>query len=233
MRLPRALRQIVFGVDHVRRIAFRTGQRLERISPLGSAAQVESAQVLGLTPPCLPLTLGGHRSAADAGRRRALRHQRKRQRRIAGHPLDDRDEFVGVVTRPRHELQRMAVRAAADRRLLIVGAGKARKPLGVGQLRREVARPAQLQIGHRGPLRHDRRRRIALEVVPDRSDAQRVLTRLEPCLRKSIASLAIGDDRDRHGAAGSFGADHHPFHRTFFRRRDHTGQRGRLLRLRA
>ena len=48
VRLPRSLRQIVLGVDDLRRLARRPRQRLERVAPLRSGAQIDRRQILGL-----------------------------------------------------------------------------------------------------------------------------------------------------------------------------------------
>ena len=138
VRLPGLVRQVVLGIDDLRRLPRRPRRRLERIAPLRSGAQIERRQVLGLPAPRRAALFGGLRTGSDARRRQFLDLQRERQLRIRRHPLDDGDHPVRVVVRPDDPLHRVTVRAAADRSLLRVGAGKAREPVGVRQLRGEV-----------------------------------------------------------------------------------------------
>ncbi|PYR22837.1 MAG: hypothetical protein DMF98_19625, partial [Acidobacteria bacterium] len=124
------------------------------------------------------LSLGGHRSAADPRRRRSLRHQRKGERRVPGHSLDDGDKSMRIVARPCHQFQRVAVRASAHRRFLLVAAGEARQPLRVRELRGEIACLAKFQIGGRRFLGDERHRR-SLQVEADRPNSKSVLPRFE------------------------------------------------------
>ena len=206
----------VLGVDDPGGLTRRARQCLQRVAPGRSRAQIEGAQILGLAAPRRQLALGRHHAASDPRRRRSLRHQRKGERWVAGHPLDDGHEAVRVVARTGDELQRMAVGAAADRCPLIVGARETRQPLGVGQLGCEVARFRERQIEHRRLLGSQRRSTRGFEVVADGPDAEVVGTGLEPCPRKSIAPLPVGHNRGGDGGAGPLRAHEHPFHGSLF-----------------
>ncbi len=172
VRLPGALRQVVFGVDHLRRPAFRARVRLEGITPVIALAQVDRAQILRLPLPSrLPL-FERILAAADARRDKLLNLHRKRQLRIGRHALDDLRQPVGVVAGSRNPLQRVAVRAGADRGLLLLGPRKAGEPLGVGQLRREIVSRRQLQIDRRGLVGLDLHGLRPFQVVAHCSNTQ-------------------------------------------------------------
>ena len=224
MRLPRFRRQVVLGVDDLRRLALRPRQRLEGVAPLRTGAQVEAGQVFRLALPRLLLLPGLGRSRADPRSGCSLRHQRKRERWVPRHPLDDRHERLDTVPRSHHPFQRVAVRAATDGSLLFIGAGKACEPLRVRELGRHIVRLTEFQIGGGRFLGDDRRRGGALEVVADRADAESILARLEPRPREAITPLAVADDGRRQHRAGPGGADKHPFHRALVGGSDQPGQ---------
>src|SRR5262249_2669309 len=59
VRLAGLVRQVVLGIDDLRRLPRRSRRCLERIAPLGSGAQIERRQVLGLAAPGPGALLGG------------------------------------------------------------------------------------------------------------------------------------------------------------------------------
>jgi hypothetical protein len=178
------------------------------------------------------LPLGLDRTAADSRRGRSLRRQREGERRVSGHPLDDRHQPIRVVARACHQFERVAVRAPAHVGLLRVGAGKAGEPFRVGELRRDIARLLQRQVSRRGPPRVDRDGGGTREVVTDRTDVNRVLAWLESPSGKPVPPLLIGDDARRHGGSGLLGADDDALHRAFLDGGDRSDQGNRLIVLR-
>ena len=154
---------------------------------------------------------------------------RKRELRIRGHPLDDRRHLVRVVARARDSLQRVAVRARADGGLLLLGARKAREPLRVGELRREIASRRQFQIGRRGLAGVDLHVQRPFEVVADGSNAKGIRARLQSGRGKTIAALRVAHDGDRDRRRRALRAHEHAFHRALFDRCHAPAERGRRL----
>jgi hypothetical protein len=228
VRLARALRQVVLRVDDLRRPPFRPRQRFQRVRPFGSRAQVDRRQVLRLTTPSGAALLGRFLAAADPWRRQLLDLEGKGELRIRGHAFDDGHHPVHVVAGPHDPFERVAVRAAPDRSLLRLGSRKAREPIGVGQLRRQVAGFLKLQIETRHLLAGHGRRRGAVEIVAGRADADGVLAGLQPGFGKAVPAVAIGNDCSRDRGRRFPRADQHPFHRPFFHRRHLAGERDRI-----
>ena len=227
VRLPGALGQVVLGINHFGRFTARPRQRLQRVAPFRSGAQVEPREVVGLAAPGRLLLLWRLRAGADPRRRELLNFQRKRELWICRHPPDDREHLVGAVPGPGDPFKRVAVRTRAKDGLFLVAAGRARNPLRVRQLRSKVACPAQPQVRRGGRVRRDLHAVRALELEAGGSYAQRIAARLQPPRRKPVFAASIGHDRRRDGRARSSGADQHAFHRAFFGG-DHTaGQRRR------
>jgi hypothetical protein len=83
-------------------------------------AQIQRAEVVRLPPPSVQLPFTRLDAASNPWRRRQLRHQRERERRILRHPLDDFDEAVAIVFGARDEFERVAMRAVANRRFLVL-----------------------------------------------------------------------------------------------------------------
>src|SRR5579862_9535594 len=98
-------------------------------------------------------------------------------------------EGVRVVRRARDALERVATDAVEQLPLLRVRARHARHPLAVGELRGEVLRPAEPEVGAGGLLNFDESR--ALEFVAGSADADRVAAGLEPGCRKAVVALAV------------------------------------------
>ena len=215
VRLARAGRQIVFGVDDARGTILRTRQRLEGVAPLSSRTEVEGAQVFALATPGLLLPLGVHSTAADARRRRSLHHEWNGERGITRHALDDFREFAGVMPRTSRKGQHVAVRAATHRGFLVVSAWETVQPFRVCQLRGQVARLFQLQIRRRHTRRGHGHRQLACQVVADRADAHGIGTGLETRSRKTETSLLVGDDRRGQRGARTLHRHEHAFHRAF------------------
>ena len=213
VRLSRTLRQIVLGVNHAGGLARGPSQRLERIAPFGTRAQVDLRQVFRLTPPASLSLLGRHGSSADSRRRQFLNLQRERQLRVGGHPLDHRDKLAGIVPRPHDSFQRMTMRARPQRRLFCGSSGHALNPFRVRQLRRQILCFPHGEIDLCGLVPGHIRRGGTVEVITRRADAKRILAGFKPGARKSILPLLIGDDGDGDRGAGRLRADQHAFQR--------------------
>ena len=60
---------------------------------------------------------------------------------------DDVDEAVGVVGRLHDALERVAADAVEQELLLLLGAGHAVQPFGIGEMRRQAAQLLELEVG--------------------------------------------------------------------------------------
>ncbi len=79
---------------------------------------------------------------------------------VGRHPVDDVDQALGVVGRLHDAFERVAADAVEQELLLLLGAGHAVQPLGIGEMRREAAQLGELEVGlgllARGNLRSRR-----------------------------------------------------------------------------
>ena len=66
----------------------------------------------------------------------------------------------------------------------------------------------------------------AVELVPDRPNANRVRARLQSVPREAVAPLGVAHHGDGDRRADALGADEHAFHGAFVRRADDAGQSG-------
>src|SRR5580704_9073122 len=146
--------------------------------PVGRA-QVYGGEILGH----LAVLLG--RAGARAVQHR-LRLDRLAHRAIAHHAADHDRPLIGVMGRAHDALERVAADAVEQRRLLLLRAGHAHHPFGVGELVGEIVRLLELDVGvgrllghHVGPGRR-------VDVVADRADGELVLARLQPVLREGV-----------------------------------------------
>jgi hypothetical protein len=96
-------------------------------------------------------------------------------RKIARHPVEHLQELVRVVRGIDDRLIGMATVAGEQELLLLVGAGHAGQPFGVGQLRREILRLSQFDDRVGGDSASDIDAARPDEVVPDGADFQEVV----------------------------------------------------------
>src|SRR5262249_7766603 len=156
-------------------------QRLEVVFLRLRVALADADEILGGR-----LRLGGVDARALAAR--AARHQQlwprgRAARIVAAHPNEHLLPFLGVVVRREDALQRVAARAVGEERLLLVRAGDAGEPFAVGELRGEIPRLVELEIGL-GPARGDLDRLRPIEDIAGGPDRDRVLARLDAIARE-------------------------------------------------
>jgi hypothetical protein len=104
----------------------------------------------------------------------------------------------------------VAAIAAEQRVLLVLGAGHADQPFGIGHLQRQALRLLQLEIGAGTLARGDIGGTGAVEVVAGSADRQAVMAGLELGRRKAVLALVVADDRDADRRALLMGGDHTP-----------------------
>jgi hypothetical protein len=221
-------RQIVFRDEDFGGPALGARERLERIfDRLGIAEAHAGEKFRGRFG-----GIAGDRRALPArARQQRLRMRRRAARRVTRHSQKYLLEFGGVVVRGQHALERVAAHAHREKRLLLVGAGKAEQPLPVGELRYQALDFAELEIGRGGVAGGDVDRLGAIELVADGADRDRIFARLHARGREAVAALLVGHHRGGDGRAFLLGADQHALHRALFARGHQPGQGG--LRLRA
>jgi hypothetical protein len=131
VRLDQPARQVVLGDDDARGAAGRARQGLERIAPSLVLAQIDGGEVVGnrLHAGTLPERAPG---VAD----QPLRMLRRAARVVLRHALEHLHELLGVVWRLHDAIEVVAADAVEQRFLLLVGAGEACEPFGIGDLRR-------------------------------------------------------------------------------------------------
>ena len=177
MRLDGRARQVIFGVNDLRRLALGARERLEGIVPGRGLAQIDAGEEF-----CL-CTLHPHAVFTDrfggARGQAFLRVERRALIGIGRHALHGGEEAVGIVFRACNALQRMAADAAEQGVLHFLIAGHAAQPFGIGHLCREVAGLAQLEIGGGGLLRRYLGVDAPLKIVTNGADTYRVLAGLE------------------------------------------------------
>src|SRR6185295_18615106 len=100
-------------------------------------------------------------------------------------------------------------------RLLVLGAGYAHQPLGVGELAGEILGLLQLDVGRRRLDAGHGRLGGRGDVVPDRAGAERVFARLQAVLREVVAAVRVGGDADLDDRLGSAGRDDDALHLAF------------------
>ena len=230
MRRDGLARQAVFRIDDPRRPAGRARKGLERIGPRRTGAEIDGAEIVreravdldALVTALLHQTLG---AAQLRMRRYALVH-------VALHARQDlREKGIGVIFRAHDALERVAAHAVEQLALLLIGAGNARQPFAIGQLRGEVCGLAQLEIQRRGFLLRDFDGVVMVQLVADRAHAQDILTWIQLARREAEAAVLAGHDRERDGRAFLGGAHQHALHGVFLGGTDEAGQ-CRALRLR-
>ena len=223
MRLGGRPHHVVLGDDGAGVAAPRTRQRLELVRPVVARAQIDGRQIVGHLAVLLGLALA-------VRIQHALRLDRLAHGAIAHHADDHVRPLVGIMGRAHDALQRVTALAIEQRRLLVVGAGDAHHPLGVGELAGEILGLLELDVGRGGLLGLHLRLGRGADVVADRADAQRIFARVEAVLRKHVAALRVGGHADLDDRAGPFGGDDDAFHVAFGLGADRAGQR--LLALR-
>src|SRR5262249_2492902 len=112
--------------------------------------------------------------AARAGQQR-LRMRGRAARRVTRHSQKYLLEFGGVVVRGQHALERMAAHAHREKGLLLVGAGKAEQPFGVGEWGPGALDLAGFEIGWGGVAGGAAAGFGALGLVADGAVGDRVL----------------------------------------------------------
>ena len=225
VRRDRLARQVVFGVDDARRAARGARKRLELVAPLLRGAAVDRGEILGGGAVHLDALIAAllHQPLGFA----QLRMLRNALVHVALHARQDRfRKGVGVVRGARHALERVAADAIQEQAFLLVGAGHARHPFAVGELRGEVRSLPQLEVERGGLLRGDLRSGRSLEVVADRADANRVAAGVELRGGKAVAAFLVAHHRDRDRRARPLRADQHALHYAFFGGADFAGERG-------
>ena len=100
VRLARALRQVVLGVDDLRRPPFRPRLRFQRVASTRPPLRLSVVRYSAWRRHAGAALRGRFLAAADPRRGQLLRHQREGERRIAGHAFDDGHHPVHVVARP-------------------------------------------------------------------------------------------------------------------------------------
>ena len=227
MRRDRLARQTVFRIDDPRRPTARARKRLERIAPRRTGAEIDGAEIVreravdldALVAALLHQALG---AAQLRMRRYALVH-------VALHARQDlREKGIGVIFRAHDALERVAAHAIEQLALLLIGAGNARQPFAIGQLRGEVCGLAQLEIQRRSFLLRDFDGVVIFQLVADRAHAQDILTWIQLARREAEAAILAGHDRDRDGRAFLGCAHQHPLHGVFLGGTDEAGQCGAL-----
>src|SRR5262249_43456677 len=218
VRLDQRVGEVVLGDDHASRPAGETRLGLERKRPGLLLAQVYRREPFrGL--PAVAAALDVARRLA----REALRLERRAAGIVSGHALEDLHEAVGVVARLHDALYRVAAVAVEQEALLLVGARHARHPLGVGELRGEVLRFPELDVGLGLAARGDVRGPRAVELIAGGARLERVVPGLEPRGREGEMALGVADDADADRRAVALRADDHAFHVSFLGRAHLTG----------
>ncbi len=141
---------------------------------------------------------------------------------------DLREKGIGVIFRTHDALERVAAHAVEQLALLLIGAGNARQPFAIGQLRGEVCGLAQLEVQRRGFLLRDFDGVVIVQLVADRAHAQDILTWIQLARREAEAAILAGHYRERDGRAFLGGAHQHPLHGVFLGGTDEAGQCGAL-----
>ena len=144
--------------------------------------------------------------------------------RVARHPQEHLFEFGGVMVRGQDPLQRVAAHAQREKSFLPVGAGKAKQPFSVRELRHQIFDFAELEVGGGGGPGGDVDCLGAVEFVADGADRDCIFARLDPAGQEAVAALRIGRHGGRDGRPIFLGADQHPLHCTLFIRGYAPGQ---------
>src|SRR6185503_10530553 len=206
VRLDERAWQVVLGEDHAGGLALEPRLGLQGEGPGLLLAQVDAGE-----PFC---SLPAAAAALDVARRGAgepLRLERSAAGIVAGHALEDLHEALRVVRRLHDPLERVATIAVEQEPLLLVRARHARHPFGVGELRGQVARLLEPDVGLGLPIRRNVRSPGCVELVARGARLQRIAPGLEPRGRKRKVALRVGDDADGDRRAVSLGADDHAF----------------------
>ena len=143
---------------------------------------------------------------------------RRGVRGVRRHALHHLRHVVGLVGREQRALQRVALAAADQRTLLLLGARHRHQPFGVRQLRVQPFRLHQREIDLRRRRRRDIDLRGGLEIVANGADRHRVGAGIEPAGGEMELALRVRDDRHGDRRARALGADDNAFHRAFLRR---------------
>jgi hypothetical protein len=238
VRQRRGPRQIVFGDDDARRFPLGARDRLQWIRPMGSGAEIDRSEILGgrlrarllhrsfTFPARAHVGPDGIHGSTATGIRAQLRTRHRAALRVPSHALDDRHELARGVTGANDRLERVALRAVEQPVLHLVGAGPAREPLAVRELRGKVLRLAQVQIELTCLLRRDGHGSRTLQLVPDCSNANRVRARLHSAPGKAVAALGVAHHGDGDRRTGAFRADEHALHGAFVLRAHNARQGG-------
>src|SRR4029453_832611 len=102
---------------------------------------------------------------------------------------------------------------------------------GIGDLRGQVARLFELELGLGDLARGDVDRVGPVEIESDGARLERVMPWLQSRRRKAEAALPVGDHADSDRRIVLPGADDDSFHGPFLGRTDLAGQTGGALRL--
>ncbi len=228
VRLGLGPRQVVLRNDDLRRFSGQARQGFQRILPRLLLTQIDRRQPLrdrlGVSAARWTHT---PRSAHEP-----LRLRWRATGIVGAHPLEDLQELLGVVRRFDDALQRVTAVAIEQKFLVFVGARQAQQPFGIGELRGQIARLLELEVGFGHPTRRDVDRIGPVEIVPDGARLERVTTGLQSRRREAEVPLFVADRADRDRRIVLLGADDDPFHRSFLGRSDLAGETRGALRLR-
>src|SRR5215216_4144548 len=140
MRLDQPARQVVFRDDDAVGAAGEPRQCLELIGP-GLLAQIDGGEIFRRYLHAGPLAERAARVADEP-----LRMLRRAARVVTDHPVEDADELLGVVLRAYDAVQVMAAHAIEQRLLLLIRAGEAYEPFGVGHLLGQIFRRCERDL---------------------------------------------------------------------------------------
>src|ERR1041385_7665661 len=188
--------QIVFRINHPRRRPFRAVEGFKRIFPLLRGAEIDGGEIVGRGAIDFDTILAALFHQAFGGTE--LRMDRQALLNIALHPWQDvGEEAPRVISRPYDSFEGVTADAVQQLILLPVAAGDACEPFAVRQLRRKVDRFAEPDIpgcgfllGRFGSLDLDRAFFLPgrIELIANRANRDRVLTRSEPIGRERVAA---------------------------------------------
>ena len=110
----------------------------------------------------------------------------------------------------------VAARAVEQERFLLVGAGDAHHPFGIGELAGKIFGRDELEIRDDRIFGDDLGRGGRRKIVADGADRERVVAGLQPVLREGVVARGVGGDADRDDRAVLMRGDDDAFHRAGF-----------------
>ena len=221
-------RQIVLGDDYASGAALgaRVGLELVFLGFRVGEAHVDHELRRGLGD----RGIDARALAARATGRQQLRLRRRRAGIVAAHAVEHLDPFVHGVLCGEHPLQRVAAGAAGEELLVAIGAGQARHPFGVGELKLDITGAVEREIGLGVAAAGNLDRLRPAEDVADGADGDGVVAGLEPVGGEAVLALVVGHHRGGDGRAFPFHVDENAFHRPFLGRRHLAAERDLRLR---